>query len=171
MVQLRIVLDTRRQKADGTFPLVYRITDVKKVWYIPSGISINQEHWDSNLREIIKTHPNTQILNTKLSKKYYEIQKAILKTEDDPMGFSFDALKKVLNPSLQKAPLPIISFYDFAQKLIAELFKINRTGNGSYNETYSHTFFINRLCCIMLSCFDLRRCRKCILGRTWYRER
>ena len=76
MVQLKIVLDTRRKKADGSFPIIYRVTDVKKVLNISSGISVQTEYWDSDSRTVKKNHPNAQTINTSLSKKYYEIQKA-----------------------------------------------------------------------------------------------
>jgi hypothetical protein len=30
MVQLKIILDKRRRKADGTLPIVYKVIDIKK---------------------------------------------------------------------------------------------------------------------------------------------
>jgi hypothetical protein len=78
MVQLKIVLDTRRKKSDGTYPIVYRLTDVKKVHVIPSKISVSEEQWDVETKSIKKIHPNAMALNTGLSKRFYEIQKALL---------------------------------------------------------------------------------------------
>ncbi|MDB5012396.1 MAG: hypothetical protein JWQ25_598 [Daejeonella sp.] len=58
MVHLKIILDTGRKKADGSYPIVFRVIDVKKVLIIPSGISINEELWDVQDRRITRAHPN-----------------------------------------------------------------------------------------------------------------
>lgn len=99
MIHLKIILDTRRKKSDGTYPIVYRVTDVKKVSVIASGVSILEELWNFEEFSIGRGHPNAPILNASLSKKYYELQKAIVRLEDE-QEFSFEALKKLYPTSL-----------------------------------------------------------------------
>ena len=46
MVKLKTILDIRRAKADGTFPIMIRITNHKEVKYFPIGISTSKKQWD-----------------------------------------------------------------------------------------------------------------------------
>ena len=77
MVHVKIHLDTRRIKSDGTFNIIFRITQFKKVYTISSGISVGQKHWNSQKLEVAKTHPHSQQLNLRLSKQHFEIQRAV----------------------------------------------------------------------------------------------
>lgn len=101
MVQLKIILDTRRQKSDGTYPIMFRVTNIKQVNYISFGVSISEDHWDEGNRCISSVHPNAKSLNISLSKKFYEIQKAILSLEDNG-GFSIGLLKDALHPQQKR---------------------------------------------------------------------
>ena len=70
MVQLNLVLDTRRIKSDGTYPVIYRISNFKKIYTIPSGISISKIHWDDKKRQVSHDCPNASRLNLKLTKRH-----------------------------------------------------------------------------------------------------
>ena len=63
-------LDTRRSKSDGTFNIIFRISHLRKVYTINSGISIHEMYWDSSFRRVNKAHPNSKLLNIKLSKEW-----------------------------------------------------------------------------------------------------
>lgn len=78
MVHVRSLLDTRRARFDGSFNIIYRITHYKKVYTLSSGISIHTHHWNSHSSEIDRNHPNAARLNLKLSKRFFEIQRALL---------------------------------------------------------------------------------------------
>ena len=77
MVQLKIILDTRRKKADGSYPILFRTTNYKQVNYLSFGVSISDLHWDENSRSLTRQHPNAQTINASLVKRVYEIQKTI----------------------------------------------------------------------------------------------
>jgi hypothetical protein len=42
MANIKTLLDLRRAKSDGTFNIIFRIIDFKKVYTIHSGVSISQ---------------------------------------------------------------------------------------------------------------------------------
>jgi hypothetical protein len=128
MVHLKIILDTRRKKSDGTYPVVYRITDVKKVLIIQSGISVAEDLWNSEERFVSNIHPNFQTLNASLSKKYYDIQKAIVNLEDDNC-FSFESLKEALENKPKQASRNI-TFYNFSFQMINHMLEEQRIGNA-----------------------------------------
>jgi integrase/recombinase XerD len=68
MANVKITLDTRRVKSDGTYNILYRITHQKKVYTINSGTAILEQNWDYEHSEIVKQHPNSKLINLKLLK-------------------------------------------------------------------------------------------------------
>jgi len=129
MANVKITLDTRRPKADGAYNIIYRITHYKKVYTINSGVSILEPYWDSEHSEITKRHPNAKLLNLKLLKDYFKIEKAILTLDDD---FTIEKLRNIIKG---EAPNSSKSFKNFAQKLIDEMLATNRTGNAIVYQT------------------------------------
>jgi len=138
MVHLKIVLDVRRKKSDGTYPVTFRVTNIKKVHLIHSGISIKENDWDQNKLNLRSTHPNYSTINVALSKRYYEIQKAILQIEESE-PFCFEKLKSKLMPK-QIQPVINTTFLNFANKVVDEFILVKRTGNALVYRTA-----INRL--------------------------
>jgi hypothetical protein len=74
MANLKALLQTRSQKSDGCFNIIFRLTHVRKVYTLNSGISITELHWNKQRNEIDKTHPNSKLLNIKLSIQFFKIQ-------------------------------------------------------------------------------------------------
>jgi integrase/recombinase XerD len=128
MVKLKTILDTRRAKSDGTFPIMFRITNQKQVNYLSFGIAINKNEWDEKSSLLKSRHPNAISINTSLNKRFYELQKAIL-ILDEAKTFSIDNLKEILNTSKELATKPT-TFLEFANTVIAELIEVKRTGNA-----------------------------------------
>ncbi|MGV3686451.1 MAG: phage integrase SAM-like domain-containing protein [Daejeonella sp.] len=129
MVQLRVVLDARTQKTDGTSTIYYRITDKRKVTYISTGLSLEPRYWDESRGMVKKAYANAVTFNTSLSKRFMEVQKAIIELEDEGL-FSIDSLKEKLNPKIEKQ-----SFRSFTEMVIAEMFGRNQTGNALIYQT------------------------------------
>lgn len=94
MAHVKTLLDTRRAKSDGNFNVIFRITHNKKIYTINSGISIESKLWNEQKNEVSKLHPNSKLINLKLSKEFFQIQQAILKIEDN---FSIEALRNLLD--------------------------------------------------------------------------
>jgi len=135
MVHLKTILDTRKPKADGTFLIMFRITQIKKVYYLSAGYSIKIENWNEANRNVNKNHPNAQSINASIAKRYCEIQKAIIQLDDEDL-FSIDALKdKLGNKTI------IVSFKDFTDNLITEMFQRNETGNAIVYQTAVNSLF------------------------------
>lgn len=95
MVHLKTVLDTRRRKSDGTFPVIFRIANIKKVHVIQSGKSVKENDWDKQTLVLKATHPNHRTINLTLTKRYYELQKTVLQLKEVG-AFNFDQLKAAL---------------------------------------------------------------------------
>ena len=93
MANVKTTLDTRRAKSDGTFNIIYRITHQKKVYTINSGTSILEQYWDYEHSELSKQHPNSKLINLKLLKDYFKIEKSILTLDDD---FTIEKLRNII---------------------------------------------------------------------------
>lgn len=127
MVHIKIIQDKRRPKQDGTFPLFIRVTEKRKSMYLYTGYSLLPAQWDKEASKVLNSHPNASRLNSSITKRYFEVQKAVIKLEDDER-FSFNHLKEELGlGTVQKKTYTV---HSFANELIAEMFKQKRTGNA-----------------------------------------
>lgn len=137
MVQLNLLLDNRRAKSDGTYPIIFRIIQFKTVYTISSGISISKIHWDDKKRQVSHDCPNASRLNLKLTKRHVEIQSAILQLEDD---FTIEGLKELLDENYK--PISQTTFKTFADELIAQMYSVKRTGNAIVYQTAVNRFLL-----------------------------
>jgi integrase/recombinase XerD len=130
MANIKTLLDLRRAKSDGTFNIIFRITDYNKVYTINSGVSLQQHYWDERKGQVDKTHPNAKLLNIKLSKHFFKIEQAVLSLDDE---FSIDKLKAMLSGKPQaEAPE---TFQVFSNRIIQQMIEANRVGNALVYQT------------------------------------
>jgi site-specific recombinase XerD len=125
MANIKTLLDLRRAKSDGTFNIIFRIIDFKKVYTINSGVSLQQHYWDERKGQVDKSHPNAKLLNIKLSKNFFKIEQAVLSLDDE---FSIEKLKAMLSGKPQDETRE--TFQVFADKVIQQMMEANRIGNA-----------------------------------------
>jgi integrase/recombinase XerD len=128
MVSYKLALDERRAKQDGTFPLVVRVTFNRKVSTYQTGIFLKPEHWDKNTLQVTKAASNSLALSSKATEFYVKVQKAIL-TVENKQEFTFEELKNLLYPTIVKKEKQK-SFRDYAECVMADMRKANRTGGA-----------------------------------------
>jgi integrase/recombinase XerD len=130
MANIKTLLDLRRAKSDGTFNIIFRITERKKVYTINSGVSLQQNYWDERKGQVGKAHPNSKLLNIKLSKDFFKVEQAVLSLDQE---FSIEKLKAVLSGKPQvESPE---TFQVFAEKVIQQMKEANRLGNAIVYQT------------------------------------
>lgn len=76
MATIQIALDTRVQKKDGTYPIVYTISHKGKSARMPAEISVKKEHWDA-VRRIVIVRPDKVRLNNVLTQGKMNIEGVI----------------------------------------------------------------------------------------------
>jgi integrase/recombinase XerD len=138
MVNLKTLLDTRRQKSDGSFNIIFRITHNRKVYTLNSGFQITELHWNDKRNEIDKSHPNAKLLNLKVTQQYYKIQQAILQLDEE---FSMEKLRYLIDDNPKKQLQA--SFKVFADGLIAQMIEANKTGNALVYQTAVNQFMLS----------------------------
>lgn len=96
MVTYKILLDERRVKSDGTYPVIIRVTCNRQVRTINSGTNIQRENWDMKCASVKGSYPNAQLINRKTTEFYLKVQKIVLEGEE---MFDFATLKERLSLS------------------------------------------------------------------------
>jgi integrase/recombinase XerD len=100
-----------RQKKDGTFAVILRLSHFGKTTSIPTGISILEKDWDEGNRKIKSTFKGTETvsrLNNILQKKKADATDIILKLADEGVlnTLSLLELKAHIAPKNKIKPLP-----------------------------------------------------------------
>jgi len=135
MATLKALLDTRRAKSDGCYNIIFRITHNRKTCTLNSGVSTLEQHWNDKKSEIIKTHPNSSLLNLKISKQYFKLQQVILTLDDN---FSMSEFKTLISDKPQSTSQT--TFKAFAEQLITQMTEVGRTGNALVYQTAVNRF-------------------------------
>lgn len=95
MAALKLYLDTRKDKKNGTFPLKIAVNH-KERFLVNLGISIEAEQWDGSQ---VVNHPNRKILNSYIRQRFIAIENLILKlaASGELKSMSAKQLKEALN--------------------------------------------------------------------------
>lgn len=131
---IKVSLDTRRAKADGTYPLILRLTHKRKTTSIKTGIHLKKEDWDEDKLEVKKSYKgatNVTRLNNEIQKKKAEALDKLLQLEEKAKKASLTLtdVKQHIDPSLASS-----SFYDFSDGFIRELYRAERIGTAQSYE-------------------------------------
>ncbi len=127
---IKVSLDIRRAKADGTYPLILRLTHNRKTTSIKTGHHLKIEDWDSASQQVKKSYSGTTNitrLNNEIQKKKAEALDGILKLGEKPKQtpLSVTDVKQHIDPSFSSQ-----SFYTYSGKLIKELMDAERIGTA-----------------------------------------
>jgi len=127
---IKLSLDRRRPKADGSFPIILRLTHNGKSTSIKTGVSVPGIFWDeeaSQVKSSYKCIMNVKRLNNELQKKKAEALDKVLKLDENQDGqfTTVGDVSKKLSSNRTSA-----SFYEFAAKLIKELILTERIGTA-----------------------------------------
>ncbi len=136
MVFPRLVLDERRIKKDGTYPLAVRVTHNRQTATFPVGISVPREHWDEQNSTLKKSHPHFKRLHADIYNLYHKVQKTSENLVDE-QRFTLKALKEKLRiqPIIEIKSTKPITFNEYANNLVNNLYLNNKVGNAIVYQT------------------------------------
>jgi integrase/recombinase XerD len=125
-----ISLDTRRQKKDGTYPLIMRLGHHEKTTSVPLGISIDEKDWDEKQRLIRKTYTGVSSvtrLNNQIQKMKADAMDVILRLHESGVlqTLSITSLKDRITQKDARD-----SFFQFANQCVDDLIKAHRIGTA-----------------------------------------
>jgi integrase/recombinase XerD len=127
---IKVSLDTRRPKVNGTYPLILRLTHKRKTTSIKTGIHLKKEDWDEDKLEVKKSYKgatNVTRLNNEIQKKKAEALDSILKLDEKAKrpSLSVTDIKHHIDPDASSQ-----SFYGFGEKLVKDLMTAERIGTA-----------------------------------------
>ncbi|MFN8345075.1 MAG: site-specific integrase [Spirosomataceae bacterium] len=125
-----VSLDTRRQKKDGTYPIIMRLGHNEKTTSIPVGISIDQKDWDDKKRLIKNSYKGTSSvarLNNQIQKTKADAMDVILKLHESGVLQTL-SITSIKDRIVQKEAKD--SFFQFADQCVNELLQAHRVGTA-----------------------------------------
>ena len=127
---LTLLLDTRRAKKDGSFPIVFRLTHLRKTTSISTGYSILEKYWDYRKCSIRKTYAKVgsiATLNTLLLKEEANANDIINKLQDRGK-LNFMSITEIKARITRKSNYE--SFYKYGESLAEDLKIARRFGTS-----------------------------------------
>lgn len=98
MATIKVFLRKRRN-ADGTFPLVLRITKDRNSSLIHLGYNLLERDWDADKQRVRKSHPNSARLNNFIQHKVAEVSDVTLELDTQQTAASSKTIKRKIKPA------------------------------------------------------------------------
>ena len=127
MATLKLVLDSRRKKANGTYPVVFRLTHLTKSTTIPTSLSLSISDWDDKKQRVKKTNQTADTLNYELNKLRLAYQEGLMKVDSNSQ-IDVTTIKNMITGKVE--PKARLDFFAFAAKEIQALLATNKVGNA-----------------------------------------
>ena len=128
MSSITVLLKKNKQTTTGHYPLYLRVIKDRKTKFISLGIKLEESQWDQKTQKAKKNHPNSNRVNTFISKKIAETEAETLDMAIEGRALSNDSFIEVRGKEKT-------DFFSFAQKYIDSF---NNNGKiGSYKRTKS----------------------------------
>ncbi len=126
MPTFKVLLDTRRQLQNGTFPLVIRVYSGRNRREINLKIYLKKSQFDTDGQKVRKSHPNEKVINQRIKQAVLEVEKTTLNLE---MANEVVTSEKIRN--LVVKPTPKLNFIQYGEQVILQMRKANRNGNAN----------------------------------------
>ena len=136
MATLKLILDTRRKKANGSFPVAFRLTHQMRSTTLSTNLALALADWDAKKQRVRKSNPTADSLNHELSKLKMEYQEGLLKLNSIDQ-LDVKAIKNVLTG--RALPIQRLNFFSFAEKEIKDLLATSKVGNAIVYECASNS--------------------------------
>jgi site-specific recombinase XerD len=127
---LTLALDLRRKKSDNTYPIILRLSHLRKTTSISLGYSIEKEYWDSRKRNVRNSYKGV----TSVSKLKNILLKEKTRASDiindlfDKKELEFLSIKQVKDKIVRTSKYE--SFFEFGFGLAEDLKKAQRYGTA-----------------------------------------
>ena len=138
LVKLKLILDQRRSRKDGTYPIVVRVYNERKFLALKTGVYILPEHWDSVRGKVRKSFTMSLLENPRLAQVELELRAKIQPLlAKHPTGYTFEQLRAALHgddDASSNAPVTVSHFWKVE---INNLLESKNYGNA---RVYKYTF-------------------------------
>ncbi len=125
MASIKLVLDQRRAKSDGKYPLMFRITHNRESFTVQLGVSFADKEWDHLLNQPQSNHPLCLHILNLIKEKELQYFREIIRIETKQEHYSLQELKEII-----LRPRHNVSFEDFTNQCIVALNREKRVGSA-----------------------------------------
>lgn len=135
---IKLSLDTRRIRKDGSYPIIIRLGHFQKTTSISTGYSVPLKYWDDSKQRIRNSY--TQIgsihfVNNLLIKQLFNAQDILNRLQDSDV-LDFMSIRQIKDKIIKKSKYE--SFFEFALELAEDLKLSDRLGTArTYREVVS----------------------------------
>ncbi len=128
---IKLSLDTRRKKKDNSFPIILRLTHLRKTTSISLGYSVQSEDWDDKNQKVKKSFKGVSSISKLNNQLLKEKTRAtdIINDLDDKDGLNFLSIKQIKNRIVKTVAFN--SFLEYGNSLVEEMKKAQRFGNAN----------------------------------------
>ena len=126
MSTFKVLLDKRRPRQNGSYPLVVRVFSGKKFKDINLKTPLTESQFDAQAQKANSKHPNKKLINQKIQQTILQVQGATLNLE---MKEEVVSAKKIRSAIVK--PTCKLNFIQYGEKVIAEMREVNRNGNAN----------------------------------------
>lgn len=131
MIHVRLYLDNRSKKRDGSYPVKIGVTHMGKDFLVSTGVSCNMDNWIDG--SIIKGEPNYKTKNSILHNQVNKINLLLLDLERKGVNPSVDRLKQMVKSELNDENKTDITLLDVLDEHVKNKTRVNTV--SSYLQT------------------------------------
>ena len=128
---LKLSLDTRRKKKDNSYPIILRLSHLRKTTSLSLGHSVQQEFWDDKNQKVKRSYKGVSSISRLNNYLIKEKARAIDIINDlyEKDELNFLSIKQLKNRIVKKAFFD--SFFEYSRDLVIDLKKSQRFGNAN----------------------------------------
>lgn len=126
MATTKVLLDKRRARKNGTYPLVVRVFTGKKFKDINLKTPLLESYFDSKAQKVTNKHPNQKVINQKIRKTVLQVEETTLNLEMKDEVISASKIRSTIVKPASK-----FNFMQYGEKMIADMRNVNRNGNAN----------------------------------------
>lgn len=128
---VKLSLDTRRQKKDASYPIILRLTHFRKTTSVSLGQSVQPEYWDDRNEKIKRAFKGTSSISKLNNQLLKEKTRAvdIINELHDKDELNFLSILQLKSKIVKTASFE--SFFEYSKDIVNELKKAERYGNAN----------------------------------------
>jgi len=128
---VKLSLDTRRQKKDGSYPIILRMTHFRKTTSISLGHSVRKEFWDDRNEKIKRSFKGTSSVSKLNNQLLKEKTRAVDIINDlyEKDELNYLSILQLKNKIVKTASFE--SFFEYSKDIVSELKGAERFGNAN----------------------------------------
>jgi site-specific recombinase XerD len=128
---VKLSLDTRRQKKDASYPIILRLTHFRKTTSISIGQSISKEYWDNKNEKVKRAFKGTSSVSKLNNQLLKEKTRAVDIINDlhEKDELNFLSILQLKSKIVKTASFE--SFFEYSKGIVNELKTAERFGNAN----------------------------------------